>query len=161
MYLLAGLKYDRRVWREQWPRIMRHVVDACAAHGARLIFFDNVYAYGRVAGPMTEDTPVRPASRKGRVRAEIAGFLQDEMAAGRITAAIARAADFYGPYAEKSSVPAILVFERLAADVQPSPKPSSLFAPEESPLDNYAFRMRRGRSPRWLWLRPIMGRREP
>jgi hypothetical protein len=24
-YLLAGLKYDHRVWAEQWPRIMGHV----------------------------------------------------------------------------------------------------------------------------------------
>jgi nucleoside-diphosphate-sugar epimerase len=115
VYLVAGLQYDIRAWREQWPRIMRNVVAACESKGARLIFFDNVYAYGAVDGPMTEETPVRPSSRKGEVRAEIAGFLQDEMAAGRITASIARAADFYGPHSEKTSVPGILVFPKLAA----------------------------------------------
>ncbi len=114
-YLLAGLAYDRKVWRETWPRIMRNVVAACRSKGARLIFLDNVYMYGKVAGPMTEATPVRPASAKGAVRAEIAGFLQDEMAAGRVTALIARSADFYGPHAERSSMPAILVLQRLAA----------------------------------------------
>ncbi len=86
VYLLAGLPYDRNVWREQWPPIMRNVVAACASKGARLVFFDNVYMYGKVEGPMTEATPVRPASAKGAVRAEIAGFLQGEMAAGRVTA---------------------------------------------------------------------------
>ncbi len=115
VYLLVGLPYDRRVWRETWPRIMRNVVAACAAKSARLLFFDNVYMYGKVAGPMTEATPVRPTSAKGVVRAEIAGLLQNEMAAGRVTALIARAADFYGPHAERSSMPSILVFERLAA----------------------------------------------
>jgi nucleoside-diphosphate-sugar epimerase len=115
VYLLAGLKYDRRVWQAQWPRIMKHVVRACSARGARLVFFDNVYLYGRVDGPMTEDTPVRPASRKGEIRAGIIDFLQNEIAAGRVTAAIARAADFYGPHADRTSVASILVFQRLAA----------------------------------------------
>jgi nucleoside-diphosphate-sugar epimerase len=115
VYLLAGLKYDRRVWQEQWPRIMRNVVQACSAKGARLVFFDNVYLYGRVDGPMTEATAVRPTSRKGEIRAAIVDFLQNEMAAGRITAAIARAADFYGPHADKTSALSILVFQRLAA----------------------------------------------
>lgn len=115
VYLLAGLPYDRRVWREQWPRIMRNTVAACASKSARLVFLDNVYAYGSVSGSMTEETPVRPTSRKGEVRAAIAGLLQDEMAAGRVAAVIARAADFYGPYADRTSVPAILVLKRLAA----------------------------------------------
>ena len=115
VYLLAGLPYDRTVWREQWPAIMRNVVAACGSKGARLVFFDNVYMYGKVKGPMTEATPVKPASAKGAVRAEIAGFLQAEMAAGRVTAMIARAADFYGPYAERSGMPSILVLQRLAA----------------------------------------------
>ncbi len=115
VYLLAGLPYDRRVWREQWPRIMRNAVAACESKAARLIFFDNVYMYGRVEGPMTEATPVRPASVKGTIRAEIAGLLQAEIAAGRIEAMIARSADFYGPHSERSSMPSILVLQRLAA----------------------------------------------
>jgi nucleoside-diphosphate-sugar epimerase len=114
VHLLAGLKYDRRVWQEQWPRIMRNVVRACSEKGARLIFFDNVYLYGRVEGPMTEDTPVRPTSRKGEIRAGLIEFLGNEMAAGRVTAAIARAADFYGPHADKTSAASIMVFQRLA-----------------------------------------------
>src|SRR5271165_175290 len=51
--LLAGLKYDLATWREMWPRIMRNAINACKRSGTKLLFFDNVYAYGRVAGPMT------------------------------------------------------------------------------------------------------------
>jgi nucleoside-diphosphate-sugar epimerase len=47
--------------------------------------------------PMTEETEVRPSSKKGKVRAEIAQMILDETAAGNIKALIARAADFYGP----------------------------------------------------------------
>ena len=115
VYLLAGLAYERSAWREQWPLIMKNVVAACEAKAARLIFFDNVYLYGSVEGPMTEDTPARPSSVKGKVRAEIAAFLQGEIAASRITAMIARSADFYGPFADTSGVPSLLVLQRLAA----------------------------------------------
>jgi hypothetical protein len=69
-YLVPGLKYDYRVWREQWPTVMRNAIDACKRHGTALVFFDNVYAYGRVDGLMTEDTPYNPCSRKGEVQAE-------------------------------------------------------------------------------------------
>jgi len=69
-YLVAGLKYSASVWQEQWPKVMRNVIDGCKQHGARLVFFDNVYAYGRVDGLMTEDTPFNPISKKGEVRAQ-------------------------------------------------------------------------------------------
>src|SRR5947208_5650724 len=59
-YLVAGLKYDARLWQEQWPTVMRNAIEACKRHGSALVFFDNVYAYGRVDGVMTEDTPYNP-----------------------------------------------------------------------------------------------------
>jgi nucleoside-diphosphate-sugar epimerase len=113
-YLLAGLKYDTTVWRELWPRIMANAIEACKRAGARLMFFDNVYMYGRVAGPMTEATPFNPCSAKGEVRAQIASTLLDEIRAGGLTAMLARSADFYGPGAQRTGIANILVFERLA-----------------------------------------------
>jgi nucleoside-diphosphate-sugar epimerase len=117
-YLVAGLKYETRVWQEQWPRVMRNVIDACKRHRARLVFFDNVYAYGRVEGVMTEDTPFNPSSRKGEVRARIATMLLDEMRGGEVEAMIVRGADFYGPGAVLSLTHAT-VFERLKAGKTP------------------------------------------
>ncbi|MFH1818544.1 MAG: NAD-dependent epimerase/dehydratase family protein [Pseudomonadota bacterium] len=118
VYLVAGLKYNASVWQAQWPRVMRNAIDACKQHGARLVFFDNVYAYGRVDGVMTEDTPFNPISRKGEVRARIATMLLDEMRSGNLQAMIVRSADFYGPGAVQS-FPHATVFERLKAGKTP------------------------------------------
>jgi nucleoside-diphosphate-sugar epimerase len=113
VYLLAGLKYDIRVWREQWPKIMQNTIDACKRANAKLIFLDNNYSYGRVNGKMTEDTPYNPCSNKGEVRAKIAAQLENEYKQNNLDAIIARAADFYGPYATTNSVPFLMVFDRM------------------------------------------------
>ena len=118
VYLVAGLKYKTSVWQDQWPQVMRNVIDACKQHDARLVFFDNVYAYGRVDGLMTESTPFNPISKKGEVRAKIATLLLDEMHSGNLRAMIVRAADFYGPGAV-NSLPHAAVFERLKAGKTP------------------------------------------
>ncbi|MEO6521207.1 MAG: NAD-dependent epimerase/dehydratase family protein [Mucilaginibacter sp.] len=96
IYLCAGLVYDKKVWQEQWPKIMQNVINVAKQTGARLIFFDNVYMYGLVNGAMTENTPYNPCSAKGEVRAHIANTLMDETKAGNLNASIARGADFYG-----------------------------------------------------------------
>jgi nucleoside-diphosphate-sugar epimerase len=112
VYLVVGLKYETSTWQTQWPVVMRNVIDACKRHHARLIYFDNVYAYGKVVGTMTEETPFNPCSKKGEVRAKVATMLLDEMQRGNIAAMIARAADFYGPSATQS-FPYSTVFSRL------------------------------------------------
>ncbi len=117
-YLVAGLAYDGRVWREQWPRVMRNAIDACKRHGSALVFFDNVYAYGRVDGTMTEDTPYNPNSRKGEVRAHIATMFMDEVRRGELRGMIVRAADFYGPGAVLSVTHATVI-ARLKARKTP------------------------------------------
>lgn len=113
VYLLIGLKYDGKVWRDQWPRIMSNVIEACKRSNAKLIFFDNVYMYGKVSGLMTEETQFNPCSKKGEIRAQIATTLLDEVNAGKINAIIARSADFYGPYV-KNSLANVLVFDKLS-----------------------------------------------
>jgi nucleoside-diphosphate-sugar epimerase len=113
VHLLAGLKYNLGVWQELWPRIMANTIEACKRADAKLIFFDNVYMYGKAAGPMTENTPYAPCSKKGEIRAKIATALMDEVQAGRLSAMIARAADFYGPETQ-NGVPNVLVFEPLS-----------------------------------------------
>jgi nucleoside-diphosphate-sugar epimerase len=113
VHLLVGLKYDLRVWQEFWPRIMANTIEACKRARAKLIFFDNVYMYGKVNGAMTEETPYAPCSKKGEIRARIATTLMNEVKAGSLSAMIARAADFYGPDTEHG-VPNVLVFEPFA-----------------------------------------------
>jgi nucleoside-diphosphate-sugar epimerase len=113
VYCCIGLKYNYTIWRQGWPVIMNNIIDACRRTNARLIFFDNVYMYGKVDGPMTEETPYDPSSRKGDLRARIATRLMSEVRKGNITATIARSADFYGPGADKTSILNLLVFQRL------------------------------------------------
>ncbi len=117
-YLVAGLRYDHKVWKEQWPKVMRNTIDACKRHGSALVFFDNVCAYGRVNGAMTEDAPYNPCSQKGEVRARIATMLMDEVGRGELRAMIVRSADFYGPGALLSLTHAT-VTERLRARKTP------------------------------------------
>lgn len=97
-YLVAGLPYKLKVWQKQWPRIMRYVINACKEHNTKLVFFDNVYPYSKDSvGHLTEESPVNPPSEKGKVRADIAQMILNEIKTGALTAMIVRAADFYGP----------------------------------------------------------------
>jgi nucleoside-diphosphate-sugar epimerase len=105
VYLTAGLPYSLKVWKESWPKIMGNVIDACKAYQTRLVFFDNIYMYGPdFLNGMTEETPIVPPSKKGKVRAKIADMLMDEVKKGGLTALIARAADFYGPGHQNTSM---------------------------------------------------------
>ena len=65
VYLLAGLKYDHKVWAEMWPRIMANTIEACKRAGAKLIFFDNVYMYGRVERRDDGRDALQPVQQKG------------------------------------------------------------------------------------------------
>ncbi|MDZ7608068.1 MAG: NAD-dependent epimerase/dehydratase family protein [Cyclobacteriaceae bacterium] len=103
VYLVVGFDYTLKVWQENWPRLMRATIDACQKHGAKLVFFDNVYLYDIGAiGHMTENSPINPPSKKGKVRMEIAAMLMKAVEEGKIQGLIARAPDFYGPENEKS-----------------------------------------------------------
>ena len=113
VYLCAGLAYNSQVWADLWPKIMKNTIDACKKVNAKLIFFDNVYMYGKVNGKMTESTPYNPCSKKGEIRAKIAILLENEMKQKNLDAIIARSADFYGPYARKTSMLHILAIDKL------------------------------------------------
>jgi nucleoside-diphosphate-sugar epimerase len=113
VYLCIGLPYDSKIWSDLWPKIMQNTIDACKSVNAKLIFFDNVYMYGKVNGKMTETTPYLPCSRKGEIRAKIATLLENEMKQKNINATIARSADLYGPYATKTSLPYVLAIDKL------------------------------------------------
>ncbi|MEE4196548.1 MAG: NAD-dependent epimerase/dehydratase family protein [Bacteroidales bacterium] len=115
VYLTAGLPYRAKVWKARWPVIMKNVIEACKTVNARLVFFDNIYMYDKdCLNPMDETTPINPPSKKGKVRAEIAKMLMDEVNQGNIQALIARAADFYGPGIKNNSILTEMVFENLS-----------------------------------------------
>jgi len=115
LYLTVGLPYDIKIWQSTWPLIMKNVIDACKTHQARLVFFDNMYMYDPDhLNPMTEETPIRPVSKKGAVRAQIVKMILNEVESGALQATIARSADFYGPSVGNTSVLTETVFKNLA-----------------------------------------------
>lgn len=85
-------------WPELFPPLQRAVVDAAEATGARLVTLENLYMYAHdSASPMSEDTPERPHTRKGRVRKAMADELRQAHADGRVEMAIGRASSYFGP----------------------------------------------------------------
>ena len=110
---LPGLKYETKTWQELWPKIMENAIEACKVNNTKLVFFDNIYMYDPKCIPfMTEDCPVNPCSKKGEVRAKIAGMVMDEVKKGNLKAVIARSADFYGP-GKINSVLMLSVYENF------------------------------------------------
>ncbi|HNQ82348.1 MAG TPA: NAD-dependent epimerase/dehydratase family protein [Bacteroidales bacterium] len=135
VYLTVGIQYSAKLWAEQWPVIMRNVIEACKAEKAKLVFFDNVYAYGKVDGVMTEETPYNPCSKKGTVRLKVINMMMDEVRKGNLEGLIARAPDFYGPDTPLSVV-SVTVFGNLAKGKEPQwmvddrKKHSFIFTPD-------------------------------
>jgi nucleoside-diphosphate-sugar epimerase len=91
-------------WAQTLPPIMNGIIEGAAAAGARLVYGDNLYAYGPVDGPIRENLPYRPIGPTTRVRAEVATTLMNADGAGKVRATIGRASDFYGPRARQSKV---------------------------------------------------------
>ena len=100
VYLCANAAYT--AWPEQWPAIMHGTIEGAISAGAKLIFGDNLYMYGQVAGPIKEDLPYGAKSAKGLTRAILANTLMDVHHSGKLQVAIGRAPDFFGPRVTQS-----------------------------------------------------------
>jgi nucleoside-diphosphate-sugar epimerase len=97
MYHCMNPPYYARVWAELLPRYMENLIAAAGRSGARLVVLDNVYMLGRPQGkPLDEDTPPRPCSRKGEIRARVAERMWEAHRRGDVRATSGRASDFYG-----------------------------------------------------------------
>ena len=112
VYHCIGLPYIR--WREL-PSIAHGIMQGAAAAGAKLVYADNLYAYGQVGQPMTEELPLNATTAKGRIRAEIAQALMKAHGSGRLRVAIGRGSDFFGPYVTDAAILGSRVFGRATA----------------------------------------------
>ncbi|WP_035853648.1 NAD-dependent epimerase/dehydratase family protein [Kitasatospora azatica] len=95
IYSCAAPPYHR--WVSQWPPLAASACATAEATGAVLVMLGNLYGYGPVDGPLTEQLPLAATGPKGRVRAagwEQARTLHEQ---GRIRAVEVRASDFFGP----------------------------------------------------------------
>jgi nucleoside-diphosphate-sugar epimerase len=86
-----------RRWVAMFPPMTEGIIEGAAAAGARLVFADDTWMYGKANAPMTEDLPPRPVSGKGILRAWLAEMLLRAHESGKVPTTIGRAAELYGP----------------------------------------------------------------
>ncbi len=96
VYNCANVPYPE--WETKFPPMMKNITDAACAANAKLIFADNLYMYGPVDVPITEELPYNAPGHKGKLRARMANELMEQHRAGKVRVAIGRASDFYGPH---------------------------------------------------------------
>ncbi|WP_394224912.1 NAD-dependent epimerase/dehydratase family protein [Pseudoalteromonas spongiae] len=126
VYFTAGLPIDTAMWIDQFPIMMRNVIDACEIHNAKLVYFDNTYMYAQTTDLLTEETPFEPYGDKGKVRGLIANMLLDAMREKRVDAIICRAPEFYGP-GKTQSITNTTVLDNLRAG-----KPAKVFISDDT-----------------------------
>ena len=83
-------------WETILPAITRQVIDAAKTSGATILFPGNVYVFGTQPGPWSEDTPHKPCSRKGEIRAQIEAQYRAAAEDG-LQIIILRAGDYLAP----------------------------------------------------------------
>src|SRR5215467_5126237 len=105
-------------WPELFPALTRSILDAAESSGAKLVFADNLYAYGPVAGPLREDLPAVAGGRKGKIRVQMAAQLLGAHRNALARVVIGRASDYYGPRGTGSTA-GQTVFGRILAGRKP------------------------------------------
>ena len=111
-YMCAKPAYNR--WVEEFPPMITSVIEGVAQSGSKLVFGDNLYMYGEVIGPISEDLPYAATTRKGQARAKVANLIMEAHNSGKIRATIGRAADFYGPMVLDSAIGERVFYPALA-----------------------------------------------
>ncbi|MCK2219963.1 NAD-dependent epimerase/dehydratase family protein [Actinomadura sp. ATCC 31491] len=101
LYNCVNPAYHR--WLSDWPPMAASFLAAAEASGAVYVMLGNLYPYGPVTGPMTEDLPLASPDPKFRVRARM---WEDALAAhraGRVRTTEVRGSDYFGPGASDQS----------------------------------------------------------
>ena len=83
LYHCASPPYTQ--WPELFPPLTRSILDAAESSGAKLVYADNLYAYGPVDGPLREDLPAAAPGPKGQIRVEMAAQLLAAGARGSLS----------------------------------------------------------------------------
>ncbi|GAA3437558.1 NAD-dependent epimerase/dehydratase family protein [Kutzneria kofuensis] len=96
-------------WPQTVPPLFRAVLSVAERTGAGYVMLGNLYGYGPVDGPVTEDHPLAATGPKGEVRARMWREAKAAHDAGRVRVTEVRAGQFIGPGA----------FSTFTAMVQP------------------------------------------
>ena len=103
-------------WEADWPPVAAAILTAAERSGAGLVIIGNLYGYGEVEAPMTEQTPLAATGHKGRLRNQMWTDALTLHQQGRIRVTELRSSDYFGPGATKmTSVLGDAVIDRVAA----------------------------------------------
>ena len=92
IYNCANPPYHR--WPTDWPPIAEALLTAAERNGAVLATVSNLYGYGPVGVPMTEDLPLTAQGPKGRTRASMWQHALAAHEAGRVRVTEVRGSDY-------------------------------------------------------------------
>jgi nucleoside-diphosphate-sugar epimerase len=98
-------QYEAKYWADHWPIVVDNLLAGSSQkQGQKLIFCDNLYAYGP-GNVSLRSTTVPPSTKsKPGVRALIRSKFQDRMDGDPSSIAVIGAADFFGPGITKVSM---------------------------------------------------------
>ncbi len=113
LYNCANPAYHR--WSTDWPPVAQALLAAAESTGAVLVVMSNLYGYGPVVGPITEDLPLATTGTKGRVRVAMWQQALARHRAGALRMTEARGSDFVGPRVTDGGHLGRLVVPRLLA----------------------------------------------
>ena len=103
VYQSAQPNYNE--WPKKFPLLQKSILDGLTGSNTKLVLVENLYMYGETNGKtMTEDTPYRAYTRKGRVRGEISTAAFDAQKDGRVRVTSARGGNFFGPWGIDSTM---------------------------------------------------------
>ncbi|HEX5542241.1 MAG TPA: NAD-dependent epimerase/dehydratase family protein [Micromonospora sp.] len=112
---------DVHRWAAEWPPLMGSLMHAAERSGAVLASVGSLYTYGPMDGEITEETPMRPTSVKGSIRARLWHDALEAHRAGRIRTTEVRASDYVGPGANsllnREVVPKVVAGEPVVLPV--------------------------------------------
>lgn len=133
--IVNGLNPPRyHAWDRLIPEITDAVLAAAAASGARVLVPGNVYPLGVEPGPWNAETPHRPVSRKGQIRATMEARYRAAATEGRARVLILRAGDFIAANGRLGIYPEVvlkpLARGRLVAPGDPAARRAHAYLPD-------------------------------
>ncbi|RVC61624.1 NAD-dependent epimerase/dehydratase family protein, partial [Mesorhizobium sp. M4B.F.Ca.ET.088.02.2.1] len=123
--IFNGLNPIYTDWGKCLP-MAENVMAACGANDALHLFPGTVYNYGSpMPRVITEDTPFRPTTEKGRIRVAMEDLFRREAEAGRVRTILLRAGDFFGGTGSGSWFD-LVVAAKMAKGIYTAPGPADL-----------------------------------
>ena len=89
-------------WKTDYPIFIKNLIDL-GKSGKRIIFIDNMEAYGDVNGSAIKEGAIfKPASIRGQIRGFVSSSFEKAVKENEIQASIVKSSVLFGPYAIKS-----------------------------------------------------------